>query len=539
MDLALIRSLGFLCIFTLALAAFGSSRIGSEAASPQEDSVLHPPRVGLLALHYPDTGPLEKQVREQFQELQRNLAKLVRNPETTESQLSEAYGLMGQMYHAYALSDVAEICYLNAHRVEPKDFKWIYLLGYLCHKQGRLAEAELYYREAGRLRSEYLGVPANLGDVYLQQDRPTEAATQFEKALGLDPNCGPAHFGLGLVALSRGKHAEAVEFFQKTLESVPGANQVHYSFAMAYRGLGDLEKAREHLERCGSVGVRVADPLVDGLQELLQGERVHLIRGRMAFGAGRFAEAAAEFEKAVAAEPSSVPSRVNLGASLAKLGDLEAAMKQFREVLQTDSNNVTAQYNLGFLLARVRRYQEAVPYLQAALDAKPKDPTTRLLLAQALLETRQVEPALTQFSIILESDPANEEALLQRVNLLVFTRRFGEALEQLERANRDFPERTRTEHALALFLAACPDPELRDGARALELELGVFKASQSVSHGTTVALALAELGRCQEAAQWQRRMIEAAEKAQKSNLVKTLKLNLERYEKDRPCRPPG
>ena len=158
------------------MAVFGSSSIGSEAGSQQEDSVLPPPRVGLLSLHYPDTEPLEQQVREQFQELQRNLAKLVRNPETTESQLSEAYGLMGQMYHAYALIDVAEICYLNAHRVEPADFRWNYLLGYLCHKQGRLPEAELYYREAGRLRSGYLPVSVNLGDVLLQQDRHTDAA---------------------------------------------------------------------------------------------------------------------------------------------------------------------------------------------------------------------------------------------------------------------------------------------------------------------------------------------------------------------------
>ena len=67
----------------------------------------------------------------------------------------------------------------------------------------------------------------------------------------------------------------------------------------------------------------------------------------------------------------------------------------------------------------------------------------------------------------------------------------------------------------------------------------VFKASKSVSHGATVALALAELGRCQEAAEWQRRMIAAAEKAQKSALVRQLEVNLERYEKDQPCRPPG
>ena len=525
----------------LALAIFGLSSIGSGAGAQQEstEAVLHPPRVGMLSLRYPQIESLEEQVREQLQAFQQNLVSVVRNPEATESQLSEAYGLVGQMYHAYSLSDAAELCYFNAHRAAAADFRWIYLLGYLYHKQGRLAESELYYREAHRLYSGYLGVPVHLGDVLFQQNRPTEATAQFEQALELDPSCGAAHFGLGQLALSRGKYADAVGYFQKTLENVPGANRVHYSLAMAYRGLGDLEKAQAHLERRGSVGVRVADRLVDGLEGLLRGERVHLIRGRMAFGAGRFSEAAAKFSKAVSAKPTSIPAHVILGASLAKLGDAEAAMKEFWEVLHLDSENLKARYNLGFLLASAKRFEEAIPHLRAVLEANAEDSVARLLLAQALLETRQIEPAPSQFSRVLESDPANEEALLQQVNLLVSGKRFAEALEQLEKTHKSFPHRGRPAHALATILAACPNPDLRDGARALDLEMRVFKASKSVSHGVTVAMALAELGRCQDAAEWQRRMIAAAEKAQKSDLVKQLMLNLERYEKGQPCRPPG
>src|SRR5687768_11018928 len=116
---------------------------------------------------------------------------------------------------------------------------------------------------------------------------------------------------------------------------------------MAYRGLGELEKAKANLRSQGTVGVRVADPLVDQLQELIQGERLHLIRGRLALEAKRYAEAADEFRKAVAARPESVTGRVNLGAVLNLLGDVRGAVEQFQGVLRIAPENTNAHYNLG------------------------------------------------------------------------------------------------------------------------------------------------------------------------------------------------
>ncbi len=527
-----------LSVSTVVLIGLTTGIYDVQAQSQSSEASLSAPRVGLLSLRFPEMENLDPDVREQLQFFQKQLAALAGNLETTEAELGEAYGQLGQMYHAYSLSDAAEVCYLNANRIAPQEFRWIYLLGYLYHKTGRLSEAAVYYTHARKLRSESLSLPVHLGDVLVQQNRPTEAAVQFEQALKIDSNCGAAHFGLGQLALSSGKYADAVGHFEKALASAPAGNRIHYSLALAYRGLGDLERAETHLKQRGTVGIRVADPLLDELKDLLRGERVHLIRGRMAFAAGRLSEAAAEFDKAVAAKPTSIPARVNLGTSWAQLGKIEAAVEQFREVLRLDPEHPTAHYNLGFLLAGSNRPSEAVPHLQVALGAYPEDSGARFLLAQAFRDTGQLEQALTEFSRLLQSDPANEEALLQQVNLLVAKKRFREALDQLEQANRRFPSRGRA-HTLALFLASSPDLDLRDGARALDLELLVFKASKSVSHGVTVAMALAELGRCEEAAQWQRRMIAAAEKAQKSDLVESLKVNLERYEKDQPCRPPN
>src|SRR6185369_7582009 len=176
-----------------------------------------------------------------------------------------------------------------------------------------------------------------------------EARASFKEALEIDKNNPAAHYGLGQVALSNRNYAEAIEHFDQTLALVPSANRVHYSLAMAYRGLGDVEKVKTHMAQQGSVGVRVSDPLVDSLQDLIEGERIHFARGKIAFEAHRFVEAAVEFRKAVEASPKSVAARINLGITLSQLGDAQGATEQFEEAVRLEPRSVNAHYNLAIL----------------------------------------------------------------------------------------------------------------------------------------------------------------------------------------------
>jgi hypothetical protein len=77
---------------------------------------------------------------------------------------------------------------------------------------------------------------------------------------------------------------------------------------------------------------------------------------------------------------------------------------------------------------------------------------------------------------------------------------------------------------------------LRDGAMALQLAQMIYQASAAPEHGAVVAMALAELGRCAEAAEWQRRMITLAGQ-DKTDLLARLNIDLKRYEQGPPCRP--
>jgi len=503
------------------------------------DRILKPVRKGLVAVRWPDLTKLEDSVREQVSTVQDSLAATVKDPAISETALSEAYGNLGEIYHAYSLISPARDCYLNASRLTPRNFRWIYLLGKLDHQEGHFEEAIRRYRVARNLRPDYIAVLVNLGNIFLEQNRLQDAMESFRAALEIDENNPAAHYGLGQVAVSRRSYSEAVDHFEKTLAQVPGANRVHYSLAMAYRGLGDAKKVQAHLAQQGPVGVRVLDPLVDGLQDLIKGERVHLSRGKLAFEAQRYAEAAGEFRKAVAAKPDSVTARMNLGAALTQLGDLQGAAEQFEEALRIEPGKVNAHYNLAVVLASQNKHGETIIHLHSALNVDPNDLNARFLLASELVKSGRLDEALVEFSRVVQADPNNEGALLEQAKLLHRKGQFKQALDGLEKGHAQYPQKGRTAVMLAYLLAASPQFELRNGVRALDLAQRIYKATSALQHGALVAMALAEIGRCSEAAEWQRRMIIAAEQESNTDLLPKLRARLKLYEEVQSCRPAG
>ena len=479
----------------------------------------------------PDLTNLEESVREQITTAQTALAALTKNPATTDTALAEAHGRLGEIYHAYSLTSAARDAYLNANRLAPKDFRWIYLLARLDQQDGRFDDAIRRYRLALTLRADYIAAHVNLGNIFLELNRLDDAAESFTAALKLDQHNPAAHYGLGQVAISKRSYADAIEHFEKTLALVPEANRVHYSLAMAYRGLGNAEKVKTHLAQQGTVGVRVSDPLVDNLQESITGERLHLSRGKIAFEAQRYGEAVNEFRKAVAANPDSVAARVNLGAALTQSGDLNGAVEQFEAALRIEPGKANAHYNLALLLARQNKHEQAIDHLRSALNVEPNDQSARFLLAQELSKSGRADEALSEYARV---DLSNEGALLEQVRLLYRKGQFKQALDALEKSHTQYPQRGRTVVMLAYLLAASPQLELRNGARALELAQRVYNATGMAQHGALVALALAELGRCSEATEWQRRMIVAAEG--NTELLAKLKAGLKTYENSQSCR---
>ena len=499
--------------------------------------VIEPPNSGLVAIPLPQLDRMDKPVIKQIESFQKSLIDLISKGDILDASLADGYGRLGQLYHAYDIIESAESCYLNASRLVPEDYRWIYLLGVLYQKSGQLTKSVDYYKIVRKIQPNYVAAASNLGNVYLQLNLLEEANNEFQAALKLAPDFPSAFYGLGMVALLKHKYSEAVKQFHAALEKVPAANRIHYSLGMAYRGLGDLQNAQTHLNQQGPVGVRPIDPLVDALQELIQGERVHLIKGRMALSAGRYKEAVIAFTEAVKAKPKSVRGHVNLGVALARIGDIEGAIEQFRTVLQYDTKNQNARFNLGLQLSQKKEYFEAIDQFQSVLKANPKDLETIRELVKAFVIIGREGKALDLLHKAKEFAPDDEPILLSLSKLLIKHGRYREARDLLDHANRRFPDRGLTAHDLARLLAVCPDTSLRNGRRSVDLAVRIYQAQKTSTHAETLALALAETGRCEEAASLQKQLITIVEQTNNIELANRFRNDLVLYEKGKPCRP--
>jgi tetratricopeptide (TPR) repeat protein len=477
------------CLVVVALAIPSPARAQGAASSE-----LAPAREGLRAVPLPRLEGLEPAVSGQIREQQRSFDASIKGGRVSGNTLANAYGELGRLFHAYEFFDSAEMSYLNAARLAPGNVAWIHLLGYLYQQTGRLDDASERFEQAMRQQPDDRAAAVRLAQVYLGLNRLREARAQFESVVMLFPAL--ARNGLGEIALRERRYDEAVEHFRAVLERVPEASSIHYSLAMAYRGLGRLDEARSHLKQRGAGGINVGDPIADGLQSLVRGERGLVARGRRAYEAGHYEEAAAAFAKAIESAPGSVTARVNLGLTHLQLG------------------NST----------------EAVANLQAAFELAPQDPDAARELLRVLLRFRRVDDAIGVLSTSRSLNPDDEETVVSLAILLADQNRFADAVALLDEDNRKFPGRTTTATTLARLLASSPDRATRNGPRALDLATSVYTAEPTPVHGETVALALAELGRCDEALMWMKRAVAEAEKRNDAAEATRLKGEMAKYE---------
>ncbi|HEX4952140.1 MAG TPA: tetratricopeptide repeat protein [Thermoanaerobaculia bacterium] len=495
-----------------------------------------------VAIPWTNLDRLEPFVAEQLTAARTSLEAALERDDLAPEQLASILVDVGLAAHAYGLHETAAACYqLALEKLADRGAQaapiW-HLLGLNEVAAGRVSEAIGAFRRACDDAEVQPACWLELGRACLLVGELQEAEKVFRSALELDPGSAPALEGLGQIALARDRPAEAVVFLERALALVPEANRVHYPLAQAYRKIGDAPAAEAHLAKRGLVGPKIPDPWADRVAAARGGERLAISRGRLALQAGDVASAVAAFEEAVAAAPKSVPAWVNLGVARSRAGRNEEAIAALRTAAGLDPANLTAQYNLALLLAGLGRWNEACAAVEAALALDHNDPVMNREMARCLGRAGRTDLALDAWQRAADLAPETEEPLLGKAALLVALGRFTEAVSVLEGSLTFDPARGRSAAALARLLASCPDAALRNGTRALDLATRVYAAAPTAAHAGLLADSLAELGRCEEAAGWQGKMLEVAESLSAEQRA-ALEATRARYAAGPPCRPPA
>ena len=513
---------------------------GCAADAPTTDQSVPDPsdEQVLQSVPLPDLSHMSASVREQIRARYSSLTSAIEQSDTTSGELSDAYGEMGNALMAARYLDATEPFYLNAQALAPSDGRWPYYLGQLYTTQGAFAKAATSFERALALRADDVPTMFSLGEVRLEQGQPEAAEPLFAGALSLEPSSIWARIGLGRAALARQDYVQAVGHLEEALALDQEAAGIHYPLGMAYRGLGELEKAEAHLQQRGGGRIRRPDPLMRAMRQSLESPSTYERRGLDALGSGDLEAAAAAFRQGIELAPDNPALRHRLGTALFLMGDEREGLAQFEEAVRVSPDYAQAHYSLGLLLEGNGRLEEAFQRFSAAVRYEPSYVEARLRLARLLRRTGRPAEALSEYAQAIATDPRIAEGPFGYAMALVGLRRYQEARDRLTEGMALHPDQVMFGHALVRLLAAAPDERARDGQRAMRLVQELLAKQRSFELGEAMAMALAELGQYSEAASWQREAMSVAAQTGRDDLVQRMAENLRSFERGEPSRTP-
>ncbi len=518
-------------VFVAGLIAIAVAGCASKRDATAERQALKP-------VTLPDLSRAEASVQQQIQETHAALMAKANASGTNAPDLANAYGEMGKLLMAAEYLEAAESCFLDAQTLDPSEVRWPYYLGHLYKLRGEAAKSASAFERVFAAQPNHVATLIWLGNEYLEDNRPESAEPVFRKALSLQPQSAAAYSGLGRTALARKNYADAVANLEHALELSPKASAIEYPLGLAYRGLGQTDKAEAHLRQRGDKEAVPVDLWMDDLRGLVHSAVAFENRGLRALDSGDYTNAERDFRQALIFAPDNAALRHELATALLVAGKTKEAFDEFTEITKRSPDYARAYYSLGVLLVSEGRLNEAVDRFAAAAKFDPDYAGAELQMAEALRRTGRAADALTHYRRAIALDPSAAESHQGYAMALGRLNRYREARESLNEARRAQPDQPALAQALARLLAAAPDDQVRDGRQALEIVQTLMKKPHDVDVYEAMAMTLAELGRYDQAVQWQQGAIAGAGRSGRPDLAARLADNLKLFEDHRPCRAP-
>jgi superkiller protein 3 len=112
---------------------------------------------------------------------------------------------------------------------------------------------------------------------------------------------------------------------------------------------------------------------------------------------GRYAEAAAEYRKAIKLQPSWAAAYVGLGNALAEQREVDAAVTAYTRAVELRPDWAEAHLSLGRCLVESHRWSDAIAPLRSATSLTPADARGHILLGIVFVRLNNLPQALASF----------------------------------------------------------------------------------------------------------------------------------------------
>lgn len=385
------------------------------ACGPAQDEMAQ-----RIATYEPsDLVDMDAAVIAQYRQLKAQAAASLEG-KATRQEKAQAVGRLGAWYFVFRINEPAIEMLEYAHELDPSDAIWPALLGHVTKRGGDTELARSWWERALHLDPQQVALKVLLAEMLIDENRFEEAETAL-RALqqGMRPS-SRVLYDLGKLAMTRGDGAEAVALLNRALVQQPDSGAILYQLGLAYRLLGDEQRAQRHL-RSGeqSAGDQqlppMADPSLAILQDFRQSARHLSDRASNLWDEGKHEEALRTIQRAVAAAPDRVIYRLRLASYLERMGRTVEARRTFERVLQQETDNLRAMHGVARAEQRLGHPEEARAALEGLVARYPED--TRGLTELALNYNRagRHDDALALLDQAVTQDPRAEMARLWQI----------------------------------------------------------------------------------------------------------------------------
>ena len=154
------------------------------------------------------------------------------------------------------------------------------------------------------------------------------AIAKFTEAAGMMPTCHDCYYNIGYSYSQLQKYTEAEAAFKKAIELKPTSVE-------AYNGLATIYNAQKKFDEAAAASAKAAE-LAGGATGAGGGGNAEAIynQGVILWNAGKYAEAKANFEKAISIKPDMAEAHYQLAMANLNLGQMEAAVTAFEGYLK-------------------------------------------------------------------------------------------------------------------------------------------------------------------------------------------------------------
>lgn len=337
----------------------------------------------------------------------------------------------------------AEIELERADVLKPQDFDTLYYLGQTYLRDGQFAKAELQLDLALKLKPDSPEALYSLAQTYDDESRPLDALDLLARAHRLAPQNADIILLMARIAMAQRYFEDAIPLLETGLQIAPQRSDLRSALGESYFKSDKVDKAIEEFDK-----VVAADPSTHAYAYL----------GLSHIYLGRFDDARQDFQNGLKLDPHSNFCRFNLGYIAERQGNAAEAEKIFRQVLIADPEFPDALLELANLRIQARDFPQAAELLRRYIRVS-KNPASGYyklaMVERSLHQTEAADKDLAQFQSLSKSGPATSylydslfEYLDKRSKLAAPARRELDLTEVIDQ-NKKHPDQPEILYLLA------------------------------------------------------------------------------------------